>query len=334
MVDNSENFRNDLASKLAKDLSPEQLRSVLQAVDTTMSTYDISKKETALSLVGAVPETVPLFLASKAVENLSHGSVYQYRQKLINFFAFVKKPVQDITANDVRLYLYEYKKQRGVSDSTIDGTRRVLNSFFSWLVLNDYLLKNPVAKIPKIKYQQKERVPLSSYELEVLRWNCISVREKALVDFLFSTGCRVSECTAVTLADIDWTNRSVKIRHGKGDKARTVFFNAESELSLRKYLETRSDDTEALFVSTRAPHAGLSPRAVELIIKRIRLRAQIKVKCTPHVLRHTFATTGIRSGIPLEQLQALMGHSKPETTLIYAKLDQTDLQHTHQQIYA
>lgn len=333
-MNNNETFRDDLAARLASVLPPEQLREALHAVDQTVTEYEIQKKETSLSLISGLPPVVELYLASKSVENLSDGSVYQYRQKLVNFFQKICKPIDEITSNDIRMYLYDYKRDNQISDSTLDGTRRVLNCFFSWLVLNDYLVRNPVAKIPKIKHQQKERTPLTSYELEELRWSCDDIRQKAIVDFLFSTGCRVSECVDVQLSDIDWTNRSVIIRHGKGDKYRKVFFNAESELTLRRYLATRDDSTPYLFVSKRAPHTRLGTRAMQLIIKDARIRSQITNHCTPHTLRHTFATYGIHAGIPLEQLQALMGHAKPETTLIYAKLDTSDLQHTHQQIYA
>ncbi len=333
-MNNNETFSDDLAARLASVLPPEQLRDALHAVDQTVTDYEIQKKETGLTLISGLPPVVDLYLASKAVENLSDGSVYQYRQKLINFFQKICKPIDEITSNDIRMYLYDYKRDNQVSDSTLDGTRRVLNCFFGWLVLNDYLVRNPVAKLPKIKHQQKERTPLTSYELEELRWSCDDIRQKAIVDFLFSTGCRVSECVDVQLSDIDWTNRSVIIRHGKGDKYRKVFFNAESELTLRRYLATREDSTPYLFVSKRSPHVQLGTRAMQLIIKDARIRSQITNHCTPHTLRHTFATYGIHAGIPLEQLQALMGHAKPETTLIYAKLDTTDLQHTHQQIYA
>lgn len=334
MCDNSESFRNEIAVKLASILSPDQLHSVLAAVDTALSNYDISKKETSIITTDGIPETVKWFLGSKAVENKSKGTIRQYHYKLINFFSTINKPVQDITANDIRIYLYQYKQNNHNSDSTVDGTRRVLNAYFSWLVNNEYLLRNPVSKVAKIKYQTKERKPLSSYELELIRWHCKNIREKALVDFLFSTGCRVSECSNVKLSDIDWNNRSVVIQHGKGDKCRVVFFNAESELSLRKYLETRNDSNDYLFVCTREPHKQLSVRAIQLSIKSIASRIDINKKTTPHVFRHTFATTGIKRGMPLERLQALMGHSKLETTMIYAKLDFTDIQKEHQRVYA
>lgn len=328
-----ESLRNDLIGSLAGKLQPDQLRSVLTALDLTSAGYDIAKKTTDLSVPGELPEVVKIYLASKSVENLSIGTLKQYRYKLIDFFSAVRKPYTDISSNDIRLYLYHFKESRGISDCYVDNVRRALNAFFEWLVLNDYLLRNPCAKIPHIKYQYKERVALSAYDLEVVRWVCQDVRDKALVDFLYSTGCRVSELTAVEKSDIDWQLRSVRIRHGKGDKARTVFFNAESELTLRKYLESRSDKDPHLFVTLRAPHK-LTTRAVQAIIRKIRERTGLKAHVTPHVLRHTFATSGIRRGLPLEQLQALMGHSKPETTLIYAKVDTTDLQRAHQQIYS
>lgn len=196
---------------------------------------------------------------------------------------------------------------------------------------NEYILRNPCANVEKIKFQTPDRSPLSSYELESLRWHCETIREKALVDFLFSTGLRVSECSAVNLRDINWEERSVLVRHGKGNKRRTAFFNAESELTLRKYLETRQDENEALFVTIRSPHHRLGIKSLQQEITRISSRCGLHV--FPHRLRHTFATSGLRGGMPLDKLQALMGHSKPETTLIYAKQCQADLQREHQRVY-
>lgn len=330
----TENFRLDLASRLVAVLPPDQLDAVLSAVDITSEGYEISKKQTCLSVIGMVPEVVRIFIASKAIENCSPGTVKQYQYKLVRFFSVVHKPYTDITANDIRLYLGRYKMSESVSGSTLDHTRRVLNCFFDWLRRNGYITRSPMEQVEQIRHQPAERHPLTAYDLEVIRWNCESVREKALIDFLFSTGCRVSELSSVNREDVDWIARSVRIHHGKGDKSRTVFFNAESELSLQKYLETRSDDNPALFVESRKPFRRMSARAVQLLMKRVRSRCTVSAKVTPHVLRHTFATTSIRSGMPLEQLQALMGHSKPETTLIYAKVDVSDLQRAHQRIFA
>lgn len=332
MSSNNEHFRDEFASKIATVLPPEQLKNVLQAFDITSNGYDIQRKALEIIPAGGVPEVVKYYLASKAVENLSKGTLKQYRYKLIDFFETVNKSIQAINTNDVRLYLYNIKQTRNVSDRYIECIRVTLNCFFKWLVANDYLLRNPCEKIERIKFQEKKREPLTSYELEVFRWNSQNIREKALIDFLFSTGCRVSECADVRLSDIDWTNRAVTIRHGKGGKERIVYFNAESELTMRKYIDSRSDDTDALFVSAKKPHQQLGPHALENILKKVSDRAGMHV--FPHKLRHTFATSGLRGGITLEKLQMLMGHTRPETTLIYAKLNQTDIRMEHQRVYA
>lgn len=327
----TELLRNELASSIGF-LPPDQIQGVLSAFDRASSGYDIERKKLDLIPLDGIPEAVKRFIASKAIANCSPKSVAQYRYKLINFFNEVRKPFTDITTNDIRIYLYNYKETHKVSDRTAEHTRSILFNFFQWCVDNEYLIRNPCAKIEHIKFQAKERVPLTPYELELFRWNCKDLRERALTDFIFSTGCRVSECSQVDLTDIDWVNRSVVIRHGKGNKRRVVFFNAESELTLRKYLETRSDDSPALFVSERKPHNRLSARAIQLIFKAISQRST--VTAFPHKLRHTFATMGIRAGMPLERLQLLMGHSQPSTTMIYAKLDMIDLQREHQRAYA
>jgi len=333
MSSNSEMLRNELAAHLAALFPPESVRAVLAVFDLASSGFDISRKP--VSLIPSeppFPEVVKCFLTSKAIANCSAKTLDQYRYKLTAFFQAVRKPVRQVTPNDIRLYLYHYKKARSVGDHTLEHTRIILHAFFQWAEENEYVPRNPAAKIERIRYQEPKRAPLTPYELEELRWNCRTLREKALVDFLFSTGCRVSECAGTDLADIDWTARSVFIRHGKGGKARTVYFNAEAELSLRKYLEARSDADPAVFVRSRAPFCRLSARSIELAVKKISRRSDIPV--CPHRLRHTFATAGIRGGIPLERLQSLLGHANPRTTLIYARIDAADLQRDHQRVYS
>lgn len=332
MADNSESFRNELTARLMQSLPQDQVQSVLQALDATIGSYDISHKPVALITTDGVPEVVKYYLVSKAVENLSPGTLKIYRLRLIDFFTVVKKIPSDIRAADIRMYLFFCKDQRNSSDAYLDNIRRILNAFFSWLAANDYAIKNPCASVERVKYQAPQRVPLTAYEMEDLRWNCQTIREKALIDFLFSTGVRASECHAVNIEDIDWQSRSVVIHHGKGNKRRLVYFNAESELTLRKYLESRTDSNPALFVTIRNPHHRMGIKALQNEVAKIADRCHMHVY--PHRLRHTFATSGLRGGMPLDKLQALMGHAKPETTLIYAKLDQTDLQREHQRVYA
>lgn len=326
-----EQFRSILTMNLCNILDPVQISGVLQAVDMSMERYELAPKQMGLITTDDIPDVVKIYIASMAIAHKAHSTLVQYRYKLVNFFQMIRKPYTDIQTNDIRLYLYNFKAQHNASDCYMENIRGVINQFFQWLVDNEYLTRNPCAKIEKIKYTRHRRKPLESYDLEYCRWSVSDIREKALVDFLFSTGCRVSECAAVRLSDIDWNNRSVLIRHGKGDKERTVYFNAESEMSLRQYLKTRDDTTDALFVTNRNPHRPLTKSGLEFIFRRISKEVDLNV--FPHRLRHTFATAGLRSGMPLEKLQALLGHADPKTTLIYAKQDQTDIQREHMRIF-
>ena len=306
-----ESFRAVLTMNLCTvTQDPGLLHDVLQMVDITMSDFDLRRKQMEIIPAADMAPVIKCYLASKAVANLSRGTLRQYKYKLDHFCSTVRKSYMDITANDIRMYLYQFKAERNISDSYVDRTSGAQG-----------LLHKP-----------KRREPLSPFQLETFRWNTSSIREKALIDFLYSTGCRVSECADVRLTDIDWLNRSVHIRHGKGDKERLIFFNAESEVSLRAYLKTRTDTTDALFVSLKSPHHQLQSHALEDIIKKVSRRTGIHVY--PHKLRHTFATAGLRGGMPLEKLQALMGHVKPETTLIYAKQSLTDLHLEHQRAFS
>ena len=328
-----ENFRTVLTMNLCSVLPSDQIGEVLQAVDVSLNDFEISRKQMDLIAPATVPDVIRHYLGTRAVANLSMETLKQYRYKLVHFFDYVRKPYTDITPNDIRMYLYSYKSEHHVSDNYLDNIRRVLSCFFAWLVANEYgITRNPCDRVEKIRYQQKKREPMTAYELELFRWNTVDIREKALIDFFYSTGLRVSEVSDVRLSDIDWENRSVRVRHGKGNKERTVYFNAEAEVSVRAYLATRSDDTDGLFVSLCAPHQPIKTKALENIITKVSRRSGIHV--FPHRIRHTFATAGLRSGMSLETLQTLLGHVKPETTLIYAKQDQLDIQREHQRIYA
>lgn len=327
-----EKFRTVLTLNLSTVLQdPEIMKNVLQMVDLTMNDFEIAPKSVEIITVEEFPQVAKYFLAAKGISNLSRNTLRQYRYKLVNFFASVRKSYLDITANDIRIYLYNVKLDGNLADSYIDNIRVTLNTFFQWCVDNDYLTRNPCAKIDKIKFQVKPREALTSYVLEQIRYNCVNVREKALVDFLFSTGCRASECMDVLLTDINWEHNSVTIRHGKGDKFRVVYFNDESKVSLREYIDSRKDDNPYLWVSERAPHNQLHSHALENIIRRIGQR--IGVHIYPHKLRHTFATIGLRNGMPLDKLQVLMGHSNPKTTLIYAEQDKSQLEIEHQKAF-
>lgn len=323
-----ENFRTVLTLNLCSVIQdPETVKAVLSMVDISMNDFEISKKSMEIIPANGFPEVAKYFLASKGIANLSKNTLKQYRYKLIHFFDTIRKSYIDITANDIRIYLFNFKQERNASDNYVDNVRITLNTFFQWLVDNEYLQRNPCAKIDKVKFQAKPREPLTTLSLENLRLNCVHPREKALVDFMFSTGCRVSECSDVLLSDVNWEQNTVYIRNGKGGKDRFVRFNDESKVSLREYLNTRDDDNPALWVSTKRPHQQIQSHALENIIKQIGNRAGIHVY--PHKLRHTFATIGLRNGIPIDKLQTLMGHADPKTTLIYAEQDKSQIQMEH-----
>ena len=328
-----ENFRTVLTVNLISVIQdPEMLKNVLDMVDLTMNDYEISRKPMEIIPTGGLPEVVKYYLASKSIANLSKNTLKQYYFKLSHFFSKVCKPYTDIHANDIRNYLFYFKMERNASDIYMDNVRITINSFFQWLVDNEYLARNPCAKVEKINYQSKPREPFSMYNLEDLRLHCENFREKALVDFLFSTGCRVSECAGVLLSDINWENNSVHLRYCKGNKERTVYFNDESKVSLKAYLEKRGHISPALWTSTRAPYQQLKPHSLEAIIKKIGKRTGLHAY--PHKFRHTFATVGLRNGMPLDKLQALMGHTNPRTTLIYAKQDNNQMHMEHQKAFS
>ena len=328
-----ERFRTVLSLNLCTVIQdPEILQNVLNMVDITMADYDVVKKPLEIITAETVTkDLVKCFIASKAVANCSQGTLKQYRYKLEHFCANMTKAYQDITANDIRTYLFRFRAERHASDSYMDSIRLTLNNFFQWLVDNDYLTRNPCAKVEQIHFKAKPREPLTALQLEIVRSGTRDIREKALVDFLFSTGCRVSECADLRRQDINFDDRSVFIRCGKGGKSRTVYFNAESELSLKQYLATRKDGGDGLFVSVKAPHAPLGKGGLEGIIRKISRRTDLHV--FPHRLRHTFATMGLRGGMSIEHLQQLLGHASPDTTLIYAKEDQTRVRMEHRRVY-
>lgn len=332
MPSNNERFRNEFATKILDVLPPDKVNEVLRAFDITSGQYEINRKAVELITVDGVPEIVKRYIASKAIAGCSKKTLNQYRLKMINFFSVVKKTFTDIHTDDIRLYLNYCKEFHNACNSYLDNIRLTINGFFQWLVENDYIIRNPCANVERIKFNQKTREPLDSYDMECVRWNTLDIRELALLNFLYSTGMRVGECAQVRLSDINWNDRSVKIRHGKGDKERYVYFNAESEFTLKKYLESRNDDSDGLFVSKRKPHQPIQEHALENIIKNVAMRSSKKL--TPHILRHTFATDGLNRGMPLDILQQLMGHVKPETTMIYAKQNQQRSKMEHNRVYS
>ena len=325
-----EAMRLEFADQLNKMGFP-RVPELLAVLDDVSSSYDVTRKTTDIIPADSIPQAVRLYIASKHVEHLSRGTLDLYFLRLNQFFSTVHKPLDQVTTNDVRVFLYQYKENRDVKDTTLEGIRICLNSFFEWCVQEDMLTKNPVRRVPSIRVDCPERLPMTPLELETVRGVCKTLREKAMVDFLYSSACRVSEFCALNLNDINWQDHTIHIVRGKGGKGRTTFLNAEAEISLRAYLATRHDDKPALFVGCRAPHDRLKVKAVQNEIAKILGRCNIACHVTPHIFRHTAASLALQRGMPLEQVQRFLGHSRIQTTLRYAKTLQQDvhLSHSH-----
>ena len=274
-----------------------------------------------------VAEYVELFLAAKKLEGCSERSLRYYSSTLTRFSAEIAKPAHDVTTDDIRDYLASYSGDGRVGKTTIDNIRRVISSFFSWLEEEDYIYKSPVRRIKKIKTSRVLKPVYSDESLELLRDSCEEIRDLAMIDLLSSTGIRVGELVQLDRRDIDFDARECVV-HGKGDKERRVYFDARAKTHLPAYLELRADDTPALFVSLRRPFRRLEISGVEARLRKLGEDSGVK-HVHPHKFRRTLATKAIDKGMPIEQVQVLLGHSKIDTTLCYAMVDQDNVKRSH-----
>jgi site-specific recombinase XerD len=267
------------------------------------------------------------FLSAKQIEGCSIRSVNYYSSTLDNLIKTLEKPFNQIETEDLRIYLSEYQKKNNASKQTIDNIRRILSSFFTWLEDEDYILKSPVRRIHKIKTTKQVKETYSDEALERLRDNCKTVRDLAIIDILASTGMRVGELVKLNRVDIDFINRECVVL-GKGSKERIVYFDARTKLHLQNYLNSRSDENEALFVSLLEPHNRLEIAGVEIMLRKLGRSLDIN-KVHPHKFRRTLATRAIDKGMPIEQVQKLLGHQKIDTTMEYAIVDQQNVKNSH-----
>lgn len=308
---------NDLMVELNGKVSDEQLEFICNEVRICAQSYSINRVGTEVAVIEGYPKELEIFLVAKKIEGRSMGTLELYRARLEDLFNTVGKPIREVTANDLRLYLYNYQTTNGISDRTLDGFRLTLSSFFKWCYDEGYIDKNPCAPIRPIHYEAKPREPLSDIEMETLRKGCVTPRDSAIVETLYCTGCRCSELAGLNRSDIDFVTREVKL-FGKGKKHRNSRLSARGVLALQEYLDTRVDDNEALFVSTKKPWARLGNGGIEWIVTCVAKRSGID-EVYPHRIRHTFATDALDSGMAITDLQMLLGHASIDTTRIYAK---------------
>jgi len=301
----------------------EQLQRVLQHIFWNCSVEEKTDKE----LSEQEYDMVDLFLASKRVEGCSEKTLTYYKATIETSINQIGKEVKHITTEDLRSYLTEYQRKRQSSKVTIDNIRRILSSFFSWLEDEDYILKSPVRRIHRVKTSTVIKETYSDEALETMRDNCTELRDLAMIDLLASTGMRVGEMVLLNREDIDFNEREC-IVFGKGDKERLVYFDARTKIHLQNYLAGRQDAEPALFVSLKAPHKRLQIGGVESRLREMGRRLDIP-KVHPHKFRRTLATVAIDKGMPIEQLQRLLGHQRIDTTLKYAMVKQSNVKLAH-----
>lgn len=268
-----------------------------------------------------------LFLSSKRVEGCSEKTLKYYQKTIKSLLNKLDKRLDYVSTNDLRDYLGNYRSERNVSKTTIDNIRRILSSFFGWLEDEDYILKNPVRRIHKIKKGRVIKDVLTDENLEVLRDNCQDIRDLAMLELLISTGIRVGELVNLNIRDINFNEREC-IVFGKGESEREVYFDAKTKIHLLNYLQTRTDNNPALFVSLRKPHIRLGISGVERRFRELGQKSNIE-KVHPHKFRRTLATNAIDKGMPIEQVQKLLGHVQIDTTMQYAMVNQNNVKISH-----
>ena len=322
-------FCSAFLTKLDGKMPDEYIKTVKEQLDIFVCDYEIQKRETALAVMDEYPQAYVAFFVTKKIEGLSEKTLYKYRLTVGNFFKTVRKRVEDITTNDLRLYFYNYQKEHGVSNATLNNMRLDFSSFFGWCLNEQYITKNPCRAIAPIKHENKPVDTLTDIELEHMRDKCRDLREKAIVDVLYATGCRVSELIGLKKSDLDlYMSRKTEL-FGKGSKHRTSYVNARSIVSLENYYASRTDDSEYVIVSLRRPYHPLTRNTIEKIIKRLGIEAHVNKGATPHKLRRTMATDAISRGVPVTHVQCLLGHKSVETTMYYVKNNMEDVKTSH-----
>lgn len=319
-----------MLTALAGKMSTEELRLVAAKFDQIAGEYHIAKAETHLAVAGReeLSGLIKTYLVVKRMEGLSDKTVEQYLVYLRKFMLSMSKSPAEITANDIRLFLYRYQEETGISNRTLDRVRSIICSFFRWAACEEYIPRSPVETIKAIKFEAKPRRAIGQIDLERLRRACRTPRELAIIEILYSTGCRVSELTGIKISDIDWTTKTVHLL-GKGKKHRDSYINAKAEIAIKEYLNGRKHDSIYLLCNDRGGGA-MEKCNVERIMRVLSERAGFDRKITPHVIRHTTATQAVRSGMAVEEIQQLLGHSNISTTMIYTEVSSDGVRRQHE----
>ena len=332
-------MKTEVISNITKDmedsLTDYQLNKLKESLIINFESVEFIIKTDELKHQEELDENkrmIDSFISSKQVEGCSDRTIKYYREIIERFIDNFDKSIKQISTDEIRTYLSNYKDSSSCGSTTIDNIRRVLSSFFSWLEDEDYIIKSPVRRIHKIKTATVVKEVLTDENLERLRDECENIRDLSLIELLISTGMRVGELVNLNISNLNFEERSCIVL-GKGNKEREVYFDAKTKLHLKEYISKRNDSNDALFVSLREPHQRLSISGIELIIRTLGINSNIN-NVHPHKFRRTLATMAIDKGMPVEQVQKLLGHVKIETTMHYALVNQSNVKISHRRFIA
>lgn len=309
-------------NEMSEYLSISQMKKLQEVIIRTFAENEASKTDISND------DFLKMFLDAKQIEGCSERTIQYYRVTVEHLLSQIETNIRKITTEEMRDYLSDYQKRNNCSNVTVDNVRRNISSFFSWLEEEDYILKSPMKRIHKIRTKTVVKSTISDEGIERLRDHCKEIRDLAIIDLLYSTGIRVGELVNLNIDDIDLEGRECVV-YGKGDKERRVYFDAKAKVHLKEYIETREDDNKALFVTLDAPHDRLKISGVEIRLRNLGRELNLE-RIHPHKFRRSMATRAIDKGMPIEQVQKILGHSQIDTTMQYAMVNQSNVKSAHQ----
>lgn len=316
----------NVLNEMAEYLSISQMKKLQEVIIRNFAENEAEKKEISNQ------EFLKMFLEAKQIEGCSERTIQYYQTTVEHLISQISTGVRKITTEEIREYLSNYQKRNNCTNVTVDNVRRNISSFFSWLEEEDYILKSPMKRIHKIKTKTVVKNTISDEGIEKLRDSCKEKRDLAMIDLLYSTGIRVGELVNLNIEDIDLDGRECVV-YGKGDKERRVYFDAKAKVHLKDYIEERQDDNEALFVTLDAPHERLKISGVEIRLRKLGRKLELD-RIHPHKFRRSMATRAIDKGMPIEQVQKILGHSQIDTTMQYAMVNQSNVKNSHRKYIA
>lgn len=320
---------DDITNELENILTIKQSKIVNMIILKHLNKYNFTLRKEEIDIENMENfKLLDYYIKAKSIEGCSSKTVVYYKNIITKFLVGINLPLKNVTTENVREYLASYRDSNKVNLTTIDNVRRIFSSFFSWLEDENYIIKNPVRRIHKIKTPKKVKKVFSDENIEMMRDYCKEdIRNLTILEFFLTTGIRVGEMVNLDIKDVNFNERSCIVL-GKGNKQREVYFDAKTKIHLQEYLESRNDENEALFVSKKRPHKRLSISGIELIVRKIGSNLKIE-KAYPHKFRRTLATMAIDKGMPIEQVQKILGHVKIETTMHYAMVNQNNVKTSH-----